>query len=354
MNVLKLISTATLALALSASAQAQFSVNGGGSAIPASPGTYDGDFPPAPVILPDAPAIVTVSVPTQVLMIDSIELQGLNHAWAGDMQMTLKDPNGVEHLIFVRPGSTGGTSYGSSDDLSVGDYTFVETGGLSLPSSTTGSPVLPGTYNQNFSTGGGFTWTSGDGGIVNTPLSMITGPAGIWTLTVYDWFQSADSGSFNSWTLNGNSSGGPVPGNAYCFGDSTGANCPCSAFGSPGEGCATTSGSGALLAGTGNADVASDSFTLSVSGAPANKPGIFFQGTSQLSVPAGDGILCSNATKRYSLNSTDASGATTQSGFGAFASSGTTLNYQYWFRDPANTCGGGGFNFSNGWVVSWN
>jgi hypothetical protein len=30
-----------------------------------------------------------------------------------------------------------------------------------------------------------------------------------------------------------------------------------------------------------------------------------------------------------------------------------TRNYQYWFRDTGNPCGGQ-FNFSNGWTVTWN
>ena len=71
-------------------------------------------------------------------------------------------------------------------------------------------------------------------------------------------------------------------GSAYCFGDGTGTACPCAAFGGTGEGCLTTSGTGATLVGSGNADVANDSWQLDVSGAPANKPGIFFQGTNRL------------------------------------------------------------------------
>ena len=50
---------------------------------------------------------------------------------------------------------------------------------------------------------------------------------------------------------------------------------------------------------------------------------------------------------------TDASGAVSQGGFGVNASAGQTLNYQYWFRDTGNSCGGG-FNFTNGWNQAWN
>jgi len=142
-------------------------------------------------------------------------------------------------------------------------------------------------------------------------------------------------------------------GAGYCYGDGTGTICPCAAFGGAGEGCLTTSGSGATLVGSGNAIVGNDGFTLDVSGAPANKPALFFQGNNQLStVTAGDGVLCSNSSLRYAVNSTDANGNATQTGFGANAVPGQSLNYQYWFRDTGNTCGGG-FNFTNGWAVTW-
>ena len=128
----------------------------------------------------------------------------------------------------------------------------------------------------------------------------------------------------------------------------------CGAFGATGEGCLNTSGTGATLTASGDANTAADSFSLAVAGAPANKPGIFFQGTNQLNNPVGDGILCSNSSLRYDVNFTDANGETSQTGFGANATAGGSLNYQYWFRDPANACGAGGFNFTNGWAVTWN
>ena len=68
---------------------------------------------------------------------------------------------------------------------------------------------------------------------------------------------------------------------------------------------------------------------------------------------AGDGILCTNANQRYDLNALDANGETSQTAFGLNANPGDTINYQYWFRDPANPCGGL-FNFSNGWTATWN
>ncbi len=142
-------------------------------------------------------------------------------------------------------------------------------------------------------------------------------------------------------------------GAGYCYGDGSGGVCPCAAFGGAGEGCLNTTGSGATLVGTGNAILASDGFVLDVMGAPANKPGLFFQGVNQLAVPAGDGLLCSNSSLRYGVNATDANGNVTQTGFGANAMPGQALNYQYWYRDTGNVCNSGGFNFTNGWAVTW-
>lgn len=326
--------------ALSSTASAQFGASGPASSVPSSGSGGGGSWP---TTLPGFPASSTAIVAVAVTRIDSIVIDGYSHTWIGDTMATLEDPSGVEHLIYVRPGSING-SLGNSGDFTGGQYTFVESGGSLLPPS---GDALPGTYNQ----ASGTAWNSGTAGVFITPLSMITGPAGNWTLKIYDW-AAGDMGFFSGFTLFGNGGSSMNQGVAYCFGDGTGAVCPCGAFGATGAGCLTTSGSGATLVGTGNADISNDSFVLAVTGGPANKPGIFFHGDIQVFFPIGDGILCSNATKRYDLNPLDASGAATQTGFGAFASSAVTLNYQYWFRDPANACGGG-FNLSNGWVVTW-
>jgi hypothetical protein len=349
MSILKSLLAATAGFALAATASAQFSVSGPASLIPASGTGGGGTFPTA---APLTPAVSTVTVPVPVANIDSIVISDIAHTWVGDTMATLADPNGVEHLIWLRPGITSATSFGSSGDFT-GTVTMVESGFTPLPTS---GNVAPGSYNQSFDSGSGVTWNSGDLGILNTPMSTIAGPAGTWTLTIYDW-ASGDTGSFSGWTLNGNAGGGGNTGSPFCYGDGSGSTCPCGAFGAPGEGCLTTSGTGAQLVGTGNADVSSDTLTLSVSGGPANKPGIFFQGNSQLNGgngnPAGDGILCtSGGTIRYAVNALDATGATSQTGFGVNATSGGTKHYQYWFRDPANPCGGQ-FNFTNGWAVNW-
>lgn len=343
-----------LTLALATSASAQFSVSGPGSFIPASGTGGDDGLGGTAVydtVQPGLEAASSVMVPSAVTGITSIDIQGLAHSWVGDTQATLEDPNGVEHLIWLRPGYLNTGNFGASGDFDGGNYTFVGDGsGASLPTTSTTNTTPAGTYNQSFNSGG-TTWVSGTNGINNTPMNTIAGPAGMWTLHIYDW-AGGDTGDFQGWTLNGNNGPGLNSGNGYCFGDGSGTACPCGANGATGEGCMTTSGSGAALTGVGNADTSSDTFSLNVSGLPTNKPGLFFQGTTAMANAFGDGILCSNSTSRFNVQFTAPGGSVSMSSLGSQASSGATLNYQYWFRDPGNSCGGG-FNFSNAWTVTW-
>ena len=174
-------------------------------------------------------------------------------------------------------------------------------------------------------------------------------------MNIYDW-AGGDSGSFSGWTLNGTNGGAANTGSGYCFGDGlplggTSSGCPCT-NGGPGEGCMTSSGTGAALTASGNADVGSDTFVLNVAGAPGGKPGLFFQGSTQVNNPIGNGIMCVTSTSRYPVQFLSASGTVSASGLGANATSGASLNYQYWFRDTKNSCGGG-FNFTGGWTLTW-
>jgi hypothetical protein len=142
-------------------------------------------------------------------------------------------------------------------------------------------------------------------------------------------------------------------GNAYCFGDGSGTPCVCSQHSPEGTGCLNSTGTGARLFGGGNASVSANTFALTVVDVPPMKPGIFFQGTNQLSTPAGDGLLCSNSTHRYGSKFASVYGATDGFGLEAHAVAGQALNYQFWYRDSTNTCAGSGFNFSNAWTVTW-
>ncbi len=142
-------------------------------------------------------------------------------------------------------------------------------------------------------------------------------------------------------------------GSAYCFGDGSNGDCPCGNNGAAGEGCQNSAGTSALLVASGNAEIANDTFTLSVSGALPGAFCLFVQGDNQLVTPLGNGFRCVQVDKRGPVALTDASGAASRSGLGADVTVGQTRNYQVIYRDTADACGGG-FNYSNGWTVAWN
>ena len=149
------------------------------------------------------------------------------------------------------------------------------------------------------------------------------------------------------------------PSTSYCFGDGTGANCPCGAFGAAGEGCANTSGSGAVLSGAGSVSMSNDTFQLNIVGVPGNKPGLVLRGNNQIAAPAGDGILCTSGGSQRSHVQVTSGGSTSYtnfsgSGFASVANGvGVPTNFQFWYRDPSNTCSGGGFNFTNAVSVTY-
>ena len=148
-----------------------------------------------------------------------------------------------------------------------------------------------------------------------------------------------------------------IPGSPYCFGDGTGATCPCSAFGGPGEGCMNSGGSGALLEGLGMSNLGFDTFKLKISGVPGDKPGLIVRGDNQIANPVGDGLRCtSGGTQRSQVQITQA-GTTffthfQNNPFGSVANVGAPTNFQFWYRDPAGNCSGSDFNFSNAWTAT--
>lgn len=163
-----------------------------------------------------------------------------------------------------------------------------------------------------------------------------------------------------------NESGMPI-----CFGDGSGASCPCG-DGGVGGGCANSGSlSGAKLEAQGTPAISNDTFRLYVSQAAPNKPGLVLSGTADLSpgvntVADSAGLLCvGGTTQRGDVIFTDGSGIVGLPNFqGApygMASNvmvGSASYYQFWFRDPNTACapndtGAGDFNFSNSWMVVW-
>ena len=143
----------------------------------------------------------------------------------------------------------------------------------------------------------------------------------------------------------------------FCLGDGSGAACPCSNPGTPGAGCANSTGAGAALTAFGTAAVGNDSVVLSATGCPAGTPGLFFGGSSALAgLPFGDGLRCvGGGVVRLGVVVTSAAG-TAQSQLPIAASEGLTggelRSYQYWYRDPVGPCGSS-YNTSGALLLQW-
>jgi Tol biopolymer transport system component len=145
----------------------------------------------------------------------------------------------------------------------------------------------------------------------------------------------------------------------YCFGDGSGAPCPCGP-GTVGNGCPNSvNAGGAHLAASGNSILLGDTLVLSGTGMP-NSSCLYFQGTIQTSVPFGDGLRCVGGTTfRLGLapNSQGASlypagGAQPISLRGVVTAPGMRT-YQAWYHNAAAFCTPATFNFTNGVVVTW-
>jgi len=150
----------------------------------------------------------------------------------------------------------------------------------------------------------------------------------------------------------------------FCFGDGSGTACPCGANGNPGQGCANSGGvGGAMLDASGNAYFSGDTFQLQIKGVPGAKPGLCMKGSDAISGgnPVGEGLLCTGPQRRSQVIVPDSGGSLTMDNwrgqpFGTYpgvANVGVPTYYQWWYRDPQNTCNAGGYNFTNGWVVTW-
>ena len=119
--------------------------------------------------------------------------------------------------------------------------------------------------------------------------------------------------------------------------------------------CAATlnsTGSPAHLSVTGSASVADANFVLGAEPVP-NQPGIFYYGTTQISVPFGNGVRCvGGSVQRLGISFASGNRLTRQASaelilYGAV---GLTRHFQAWFRDPQG--GGLSFNFSDASTIT--
>lgn len=149
----------------------------------------------------------------------------------------------------------------------------------------------------------------------------------------------------------------------FCFGDGSGANCPCGNDGAVQSGCANSGGTGVNLSAQGCGTFSVDTLHFSVAGVAGSKPGLLLRGNNTLGGgagnPIGDGLICTaGQSARSQVQVTNAGGATVfhdwnGAGFGSVAAMGAETYFQFWYRDPQGSPCGSGFNFSNGWRVSY-
>lgn len=152
----------------------------------------------------------------------------------------------------------------------------------------------------------------------------------------------------------------PTVSGPFCFGDGIDLACPCANDGAGGTGCANSTGAGALLAGSGTADVAADTFVLTASGMPASASALFFQGNLMaaggVGLVFGDGLRCAvGGILRLQTVIADGSGNASTSvliSVKGGVSSGSVQTYQCWYRDPSGPCGALS-NTTNGWMQTW-
>jgi hypothetical protein len=152
-----------------------------------------------------------------------------------------------------------------------------------------------------------------------------------------------------------------TPQQAYCFGDGTGAGCPCGNFGGSGAGCMNGSGMGAVLGVSGSNSVTTQDLVLEGSQLIPGQPGLYFQGDNAVNggagVTFGDGLRCAGGNvARLQVRMADASGAsstTVSIAAEGGVTVGETKRYQLWYRDPQSSMCSTTFNLTNGMEIFW-
>jgi glucose/arabinose dehydrogenase len=128
------------------------------------------------------------------------------------------------------------------------------------------------------------------------------------------------------------------------------------------QGGTNSTGGSATLSANGSLNISDNTFSLNAFGCPSGIPGLFFYGPNQTQQPFGDGFRCVagqvfrippvEVTDIFgiAIKNVDFTTLPESSGAGQILG-GSTWNYQYWYRDPAN--GGAGFNLTNGLSVTF-
>ena len=159
--------------------------------------------------------------------------------------------------------------------------------------------------------------------------------------------------------------GDPLAPSGTCFGDGSGAACPCGNTAPAGarNGCLNSLGMGARLVATGTASIAADTLVLHADQMP-NSTSLYFQGTTAVGGGAGtilgDGLGCAGGALIRLRTVQNAAGASQFPGAGdpllsvrgSVTIPGTRV-YQAWYRNAAAYCTPSTFNLTNGLVVVW-
>jgi hypothetical protein len=217
----------------------------------------------------------------------------------------------------------------------------------------------------------GLHWSGLDHGLdstVNVLFAMDVTGSGTADLYAGGFFQKANS--MPTWHV-AQWIACPHTGTRLCFGDGSGAPCPCGNSGAAGHGCENSgSTGGALLDAGGTASLAADTLWLTSSGERPSALSIFLQGNAEIA-PAmfGDGLLCTSGSLHRMFVKNAYFGTTSSPGFGDPTLSdrsaqlgdvivpGTTRIYQVYYRDPDPAfCPegiGSTFNISNAVKILW-
>ncbi|MFT4540511.1 MAG: hypothetical protein ACI835_002962 [Planctomycetota bacterium] len=128
---------------------------------------------------------------------------------------------------------------------------------------------------------------------------------------------------------------------------------------------ANSVGLGSEIGFQGTTSIVANDLILTATANPVSQFGVFYYGENQIQAPFGDGFRCVGAgaagTSRFNpavaadlfgnaFIAVDYSAPPAGGGPGAILS-GSTWNFQFWYRDPA--FGGAGFNLSNGLSLSF-
>ena len=221
-------------------------------------------------------------------------------------------------------------------------------------------------------------WSAVDGGVSDIYLSEYE----VVSLAAFDdgesrglyvggMFRKAGS-TFSNYLAEWSACEGAPLGEAFCFGDGSGAACPCANYGLPGHGCRNSSTvRGAELTAAGLSSTAIDSVVLTSAFENPGVTSIFLQGTQSIApLPFGDGLRCTGGNlKRLYLANASAEGVVSaptgsalpisqrSAALGDTILAGETRTYQVYYRDPSSTyCpepAGSTFNVSQALRILW-